>query len=145
MGDNPDIKVEIGAHTDPRGSMKANDVLSQKRAESVVKQLVKNGVSPTRLQAKGYGERVPYVLKEEILGMKKGSALTDIFISKLTNKTAQNRAYQLDRRTEFKIVGFVKGVDLEKGIELIEEVVPEEEAPQEQLIIKKHVQPKEGE
>jgi peptidoglycan-associated lipoprotein len=36
MDANPHIVVELGAHTDARGNNEANDILSQKRAESVV-------------------------------------------------------------------------------------------------------------
>ncbi|MFP2996294.1 OmpA family protein [Spongiivirga sp. MCCC 1A20706] len=55
----PDLKVEVGAHTDSRGKDKYNLKLSQKRAESIVKFLVKNGIDATRLTAKGYGETRP--------------------------------------------------------------------------------------
>ena len=53
-------------------------------------------------------------------------------------------AYQLDRRTEFKIVGFVDGgLDIEKAIEVIkhgekDEIIEEEKVKYQELIIKKH-------
>ncbi|MEA3505004.1 MAG: OmpA family protein, partial [Bacteroidota bacterium] len=56
---NQTIIVELAAHTDTRASDEFNDILSQKRAESVVDYLIKRGIDPVRLVAKGYGERVP--------------------------------------------------------------------------------------
>ena len=57
LKDNPQlIKIEIGSHTDSRGSYAYNEKLSQKRAESCVKYLLSKGIDATRLEAKGYGE-----------------------------------------------------------------------------------------
>lgn len=56
----PDIKLlSVEGHTDSRGSASANKRLSQARAESVMEYLVKAGISPTRLQAAGYGPERP--------------------------------------------------------------------------------------
>jgi outer membrane protein OmpA-like peptidoglycan-associated protein/tetratricopeptide (TPR) repeat protein len=52
----PEIKIEIGSHTDARQHRKYNKILSQKRAESIVNYLVKRGISISRLTATGYGE-----------------------------------------------------------------------------------------
>jgi outer membrane protein OmpA-like peptidoglycan-associated protein len=52
----PEIKIEIGSHTDSRQHRKYNKILSQKRAESTLNYLVKRGISKDRLTAKGYGE-----------------------------------------------------------------------------------------
>ncbi len=59
LNDNPDVKIEISAHTDSKGSDDYNLSLSQKRAESVVAFLAGAGIDPARLIAKGYGESVP--------------------------------------------------------------------------------------
>lgn len=56
LTNNPDYKVNIGSHTDCRGTEDYNLDLSQKRAESVVNFLVEKGISKDRLLAKGYGE-----------------------------------------------------------------------------------------
>jgi len=56
---NPEIKVEISAHTDSRGGDEYNLDLSQKRAQSVVDYLVTKGIFAERLAAKGYGESMP--------------------------------------------------------------------------------------
>ncbi|HEV8377086.1 MAG TPA: OmpA family protein [Candidatus Polarisedimenticolia bacterium] len=55
----PDVKVEIGGHTDSQGNDASNLKLSGARAESVRKYLVSKGVDGSRLTAKGYGETVP--------------------------------------------------------------------------------------
>ena len=59
LNDNPNVKIEISAHTDSKGSDDYNLTLSQKRAESVVEFLAVAGIDPGRLIAKGYGESVP--------------------------------------------------------------------------------------
>lgn len=56
MEKNPTMKIDIRAHTDSRGSDKYNQKLSDKRAKSTVGWLVKHGIKPDRLSAKGYGE-----------------------------------------------------------------------------------------
>ncbi len=56
---NPNLKLSVEGHTDSQGQAKFNQVLSQKRAESVKKFLVKKGVAQTRLSAKGWGDTKP--------------------------------------------------------------------------------------
>ena len=56
MNDNPELKVELGSHTDCRGSDAYNMVLSQKRSDSAVAYIVGKGISKDRITAKGYGE-----------------------------------------------------------------------------------------
>ncbi|MCO6500453.1 MAG: OmpA family protein [Vicingus serpentipes] len=99
------IKIEISSHTDASRDVEAakrsfkrkglvytkeahdakskayNQQLSQRRAQSVVDYLIKNGISKDRLVAKGYGEEKPIA----------------------TNDTEEGR--QLNRRTEFKVLG----------------------------------------
>jgi outer membrane protein OmpA-like peptidoglycan-associated protein len=55
----PALRVEVGGHTDDRGSDATNDALSQRRAEAVRDYLVASGVAASRLSAVGYGERRP--------------------------------------------------------------------------------------
>ena len=52
----PTMKIDIRSHTDSRASAAYNDKLSDKRAKSTKDWLVKNGIAPDRLTAKGYGE-----------------------------------------------------------------------------------------
>lgn len=77
---NPKMKVEIAGHTDNVGKDKANMTLSQKRAESIVKYLVKKGIDESRMVPIGYGEDYPIA----------------------TNKTAAGRAK--NRRSECRIL-----------------------------------------
>jgi|GEM_PF-6642208 len=58
---NPQVVVEISAHTDCMGEDAYNDELSRKRAESVVAYLVQKGIPVERLRSRGYGERYPLV------------------------------------------------------------------------------------
>lgn len=55
----PEVKVEIGGHTDAKGTDEYNLKLSDRRAASVVQYLVGKGVEPTRMTSKGYGEAMP--------------------------------------------------------------------------------------
>ncbi|MCV5900774.1 OmpA family protein, partial [Escherichia coli] len=55
----PDIKVEIGGHTDSKGSDAYNLSLSDKRSKSVKDYLVSKGVAAGRMTTRGYGESMP--------------------------------------------------------------------------------------
>jgi OOP family OmpA-OmpF porin len=59
MKDNPDLKFSVEGHTDSQGDDALNIKLSQERAETVRNTLIKMGVSPDRLTAKGWGESKP--------------------------------------------------------------------------------------
>ncbi len=76
---NPDVKGEVGGHTDNTGDKKHNQELSQNRAKSVYDYLVSHGIAATRLTYKGYGDTSPLV----------------------PNDTPEHK--QMNRRTEFKI------------------------------------------
>jgi len=54
-----DIKVEVGGHTDNRGTAQLNRDLSQRRAESVMRYLVSKGATAANLTARGYGPDSP--------------------------------------------------------------------------------------
>jgi OOP family OmpA-OmpF porin len=53
------VKIQISGHTDSDGELNANQVLSQKRAESVRDYLITQGIDATRISAKGFGESKP--------------------------------------------------------------------------------------
>jgi OmpA-OmpF porin, OOP family len=55
----PSVRVEIGGYTDNSGDATANQRLSQSRAERVMNELGAMGVSPSRLEAEGYGAQDP--------------------------------------------------------------------------------------
>jgi len=84
--DNPEIKIELGSHTDSIDDNSYNLQLSQRRAESAVRYIVQHGIAPDRLVAKGYGEEKP--------------------IARNTNPNGTDNPVgrQKNRRTEFKIL-----------------------------------------
>lgn len=59
LKDNPEIKFEVGGHTDSDGDDALNNKLSQARAEAVRTQLIAMGIDAARLTAKGYGKSKP--------------------------------------------------------------------------------------
>lgn len=80
MKDNPDMKIEISAHTDDVGSDRYNIKLSEKRAQTVIEYLQNNQIMVEQLIAKGYGESSPLV----------------------PNTNEENRA--INRRVELKVI-----------------------------------------
>jgi OOP family OmpA-OmpF porin len=56
---HPEAKIEIGAHTDGKGSVAYNKKLSARRAQSCYDYLIKAGIEQSRLRSKGYGECCP--------------------------------------------------------------------------------------
>ncbi len=108
LRDNPNLVIELASHTDTRDTEERNDILSQKRAQSVVNYLIMRGIEPDRLVAKGYGEHVPRTLKKDIVRdgflFKKGTVLDDDFINSLSSTAEKEAAHQLNRRTEFRVL-----------------------------------------
>ena len=90
LNDNPNITIEIGAHTDRIGSADGNLQLSGKRAQSVVDYLIKGGIEAERLTAKGYGKTQPVVvdkkLKKTYGFLKEEAALDEEYIETLTDE-----------------------------------------------------------
>jgi outer membrane protein OmpA-like peptidoglycan-associated protein len=80
LKNNNELKIEIQGHTDSSGNAESNQILSQRRAKSVVDYLTRNGINTNRLKFGGYGDKVP--------------------IS--SNETAEGR--MLNRRTTIKIL-----------------------------------------
>lgn len=83
--ENPRITFELGAHTDCRGSDLYNLVLSDARANSAVNYLIKQGVEPARIVAKGHGEQRP------VNGCRDGVRCTE-------------EEHQANRRTEITVL-----------------------------------------
>jgi len=108
LEENQRLVIELSSHTDSRGGLEYNDVLSQKRAESVVTYLIDRGIDPDRLKAKGYGKRVFRTLVQDMARagytFKAGTVLNDEFVTALPIKDIQEAAYELNRRTEFKVL-----------------------------------------
>ncbi len=90
---NPSIVVEIRSHTDSKGNDDYNMKLSQNRAQSVVNYLTKKGISLDRLKATGMGETEPIAPNE-------------------INGKDNPEGRQLNRRTDFKIIGSIPGKEI---------------------------------
>ena len=107
LKENPNITIELSAHTDYRGAEAYNKKLSQKRAESVVKYLINHGIAADRLTAVGYGEEKPKTIRRKVAErypwLKENDVLTEEFILKLKPEQ-QETANALNRRTEFKVL-----------------------------------------
>ena len=107
LNDNPNITIEISAHTDMVGTDAYNNELSQKRAQSVVNYLIKAGIAADRLTSKGYGKSRPVEVDKNIAAkyrfLKVGDVLTPEFVETLP-KEQQEIANQINRRTEFRVV-----------------------------------------
>jgi len=88
MKEHP-VTVEIGSHTDSRGSNEFNIYLSQKRAESAMRYIVMQGIDAFRITAKGYGE-------------------TKLINHCMDGIPCTPSEHQANRRTEFKVTGFTK-------------------------------------
>jgi len=84
LNDNPNISIEMGSHTDARGTDKYNYILSDKRAQATVEYLIFKGIDRDRLTWKGYGELVP------VNGCVNGVECEDV-------------DHDVNRRTEFKV------------------------------------------
>lgn len=112
MENNPNLVVEIRSHTDCQPYVGlTNDTLSQRRAQSVVDYLVNRGIERERLVAKGYADRVPRVLDEDMTvtynGQKyefsAGSVMECDYIATLSGDR-QQAAHSLNRRIEFLVL-----------------------------------------
>ncbi len=81
MEENSKMVIEIGGHTDGKGTERYNEILSQGRAEAVMNYLKENWIPSHRISAMGYGESMP----------------------EATNETDEGRQY--NRRVEFVVMG----------------------------------------
>ena len=107
LNDNPNITIEMSAHTDYIGNNESNRILSERRAQSVVDYLIKAGIAKNRLTAVGYGEEQPFTVDintaKKYNFLKENTVLTEAFIQTLT-PVQQEIANQINRRTEFRVL-----------------------------------------
>jgi outer membrane protein OmpA-like peptidoglycan-associated protein len=87
MRDNTGIKIELSSHTDSIGSAAYNMKLSQQRAQSCVDYIISKGIDKERIIARGYGKTIP------------------VAPNSLPNGKDNPVGRQLNRRTEFKVIG----------------------------------------
>ena len=107
LNDNPNVTIELMAHTDRKGSDEYNNNLSQRRAQSVVDYLIKGGINKERLTATGHGKSKPKEvsknLAEKYEFLTEGQILNAEFIDSLSREQ-QEIADQINRRTEFIVL-----------------------------------------
>ena len=119
LNENPNVTIELSAHTDNRGSAQYNERLSQRRAESVVNYLIEHGIAADRLTPKGYGEDKPKTIKRKVAEryafLKEGDVLNEAFINNLKDPAQQDSCHQLNRRTEFIVLRTTYGLFDEQG------------------------------
>lgn len=98
---NKNLSIEVGVHTDTRGSDKYSTCLSCNRAKAIVNYLISKGIQSDRLYSKGYNDKEPLI--------------SDAVINKLKTIEEKEKAHQINRRTEFKIIStdyVSKAIDL---------------------------------
>lgn len=107
LNENPHVTIEMGSHTDRKGSDEYNMALSERRAQSVIDYLIKAGISEERLSPKGYGESIPKTVTKKINKdypqFEEGTVLSEEFIETLSIED-QEAADQINRRTEFQVL-----------------------------------------
>ena len=85
------MKITIESHTDRRGTLRYNDKLSDKRANSTKEYLLSRGIAAERIvSATGYGERRKLISDEDIRNM--------------STRAEKEAAHQKNRRSHFRIV-----------------------------------------
>ena len=98
MSKYPGLVVELRSHTDSRGSDTYNKWLSQKRAESAVAYVIKNGIEKKKITARGYGESMP--------------------VNNCVNRVpCSEEEHQLNRRTEFVVVKQPDGLKVKSSVQ----------------------------
>lgn len=80
LKDNPELRIELSAHTDDQGTDIFNKRLSERRGESAKRYIIRHGIDPERVTSRGYGKSQPLV----------------------PNDSEEHRA--MNRRVEFKVV-----------------------------------------
>ncbi|MEZ7998574.1 MAG: OmpA family protein [Flavobacteriales bacterium] len=89
---NPNLVVQLEAHTDTRDGDEANRILSNKRAKTCKDYLISKGIAAARLESKGFGETKNLVSDAEIAAM--------------ASNEEKEAGHQKNRRTEFTILRF---------------------------------------
>jgi len=106
--ESPYVPVELGSHTDLRGTDEYNMKLSAKRADAAVEYLVGKGISRNRIKARGYGETMPLIVKDHMTEEDHQQNRRTTILFKIFENNAENIIYET-------IAG---GVDLKKQLSL---------------------------
>ena len=114
LNDNPNVTIELAAHTDRKGTDEYNNNLSQRRANSVIEYLIAGGIERGRLTPVGYGESRPKIVSALLNRthpfLPEGQVLDEAFIGTLTPEQ-QEVADQINRRTEFQVLEITWGLE----------------------------------
>lgn len=89
---NPNMKIEIGGHTDNAGSESSNLTLSEQRAQSVSGYLTSKGIDGSRITSKGYGESNPVADNATSAGRSQNRRTTLKILSNDPSSTSQSAA-----------------------------------------------------
>jgi outer membrane protein OmpA-like peptidoglycan-associated protein len=89
LKENPSMTIELGSHTDCRGTAASNMALSDKRAKSSAAYVISKGIDKNRIYGKGYGE---------------SKLVNDCKCEGPVKPTCDEDTHAANRRTEFKIV-----------------------------------------
>jgi outer membrane protein OmpA-like peptidoglycan-associated protein len=89
MNKYPDMVVELGSHTDCRGSAKYNESLSDKRAKASAAYIKSKITNPERIYGKGYGE---------------GKIVNGCVCEGNIKSECSEEQHEENRRTEFKVI-----------------------------------------
>jgi peptidoglycan-associated lipoprotein len=120
MNTYPEMVIELRSHTDNRGEDAYNRNLSQRRAESARRWLMRQGVDRSRIQANGYGESTPQTISAKWAALydylNEGDVLTEEFIDNLEGEEQQEQAHSFNRRTEFQILEGPKTIIIKNTI-----------------------------
>ena len=107
LNDNPNITIELSAHTDLKGNEEFNMDLSQKRAQSCCDFLLSHGIEKERLTPMGYGKTKPVVVDKKINKqypfLAVDQVLDEAYILSLP-EDKQEICNAINRRTEFKVL-----------------------------------------
>ena len=107
LNDNPNITIELSAHTDLKGNEEFNMELSQKRAQSCCDYLLAHGIEQERLTPMGYGKTKPVIVDKKINKqypwLPVEQVLDEAYILSLP-EDKQEICNQINRRTEFKVL-----------------------------------------
>ncbi|MDE6002002.1 MAG: OmpA family protein, partial [Prevotella sp.] len=113
LNENPNVTIELSAHTDYKGSAAYNKRLSQRRAESVAKYLTEHGIERERLTPVGYGKEKPKTIRKKVAErypfLKENDVLTEEYVKTLKEEE-QEQCNQLNRRTEFRVLRTTYGL-----------------------------------
>jgi outer membrane protein OmpA-like peptidoglycan-associated protein len=84
---HPDMKIEVEGHTDSVGSAEFNQRLSEKRADSVRTYLITQGVDPSSIVARGFGESMPVADNNNAAGRQQNRRVELVVNGPMINKT----------------------------------------------------------